>query len=322
VSQADIATSDTIIGSDHLNSGQPAPEQPSVPPRIRKAFASGFFARRGAWTFTIGLVIFTAILAAALAAPLLTPHEPSRNSITDRLRGPIWDEEHRGTREFPLGTDGLGRDLLTRILYGIRVSLALAGAGLVLSMAIGITIGLLSGLFGGTVDLILMRVVDVQLALPYIVLAMAIVSATRTSIPILILLLGLAGWVYFARVVRSGVLQEMQKDYVKAAQVLGASRWRTGLRYVFPNVLPSIAVIATLQFPGLIIFEATLSFLGLGIQPPTPSLGGMMLDGTQYIASAWWVITFPGVAVLITTLSLNLISEGLRELLDPRRQTV
>jgi len=149
-----------------------------------------------------------------------------------------------------------------------------------------------------------------------------VVSATRTSIPILILLLGVAGWVYFARVVRSSVLQEMQKDYVKAAQVLGASRWRVGMKYVFPNVLPAIAVIATLQLPALVLFEATLSFLGLGIQPPTPSLGGMMLDGAQYIAKAWWVITLPGLAVLLLTLSLNLISDGLRQLLDPRLQTV
>ena len=162
-----------------------------------------------------------------------------------------------------------------------------------------------------------MRVVDLQFAFPYIVLAMAIVAATKTSIPILIVLLGLAGWVYFARVVRGVVLQEMQRDYVRSAQVLGASRWRIGLRYVLPNVLPAIAIIATLQLPGLIIFEATLSFLGLGIQPPTPSLGGMMLDGTQYIASAWWVITLPGIAILLVTLSLNIMSDGLRQLLDP-----
>jgi peptide/nickel transport system permease protein len=278
--------------------------------------------RRGSGQLVVGLLIFTIIVAAALAAPLLTPHEPSRNNIVARLRPPFWDTANRGSTEYVLGTDGLGRDMLTRILYGIRVSLLLAGAGLVVSLALGVTAGLISGLFSGWIDLMLMRIVDLQLAFPYIVLAMAIVSAMQTSIPILILLLGLAGWVYFARVVRSSVLQEMQKDYVKAAQVLGASRWRIGLRYVFPNVLPAVAVIATLQFPALIIFEATLSFLGMGIQPPTPSLGGMMLDGVQYIASAWWVITLPGIAVLLTTLSLNLISDGLRQLLDPRMQMV
>lgn len=281
-----------------------------------------FMSRRGASTLTAGVILFLIILGAALAAPVLTDQEPNRNHLGDRLQGPFWDDTNEGSTEYLLGTDGLGRDLLTRILYGIRVSLRLAGFGLGISLVLGVTVGLISGLFGGWVDIALMRIVDLQLAFPYIVLAMAIVSATQTSDTILIVLLGLAGWVYFARVVRGTVLQEMQKDYVKAAHVLGAGRLRTGLRYVFPNVLPSIAVIATLQFPALIIFEATLSFLGLGIQPPTPSLGGMMLDGTQYIASAWWVITIPGIAVLLTTLSLNLISDGLRQLLDPRLQTV
>ncbi len=277
--------------------------------------------REGSRTFLIGLLLFSIMVGAAVAAPLVTDHDPSRNNITARLRPPFWDTENKGSTTFPLGTDGLGRDMLSRILYGLRVSLVLALAGLCLSMALGVSLGLVSGLFGGRIDALLMRLVDLQLAFPYIVLAMAIVAATKTSIPILIVLLGLAGWVYFARVVRGVVLQEMQRDYVRSAQVLGASRWRIGLRYVLPNVLPAIAIIATLQLPGLIIFEATLSFLGLGIQPPTPSLGGMMLDGTQYIASAWWVITLPGIAILLVTLSLNIMSDGLRQMLDPRLQT-
>ncbi len=283
---------------------------------------SSFLSRNGSVTFLVGFVLFALIASAAIAAPLITDHDPNRNNITSRLKPPFWDEENGGSTEFWLGTDGLGRDMWARMLYGMRVSLVLAVTGLALSMMLGITIGLMAGLFGGRIDAVLMRVVDLQLAFPYIVLAMAIVAATQTSIGILIILLGLAGWVYFARVVRGVVLQEMQKDYVKAAQVLGASRWRIGLRYVLPNVAPAIAIIATLQLPGLIIFEATLSFLGLGIQPPTPSLGGMMLDGSQYIASAWWVITLPGLAILLVTLSLNIMSDGLRQLLDPRLQTV
>ena len=296
----------------------PAAMNEAAPPQRR----SGFLQRQGATTLVAGVVLFAILFGAALAAPLLTSYKPSRNDITARLRPPSWKTERKGSAKHILGTDGLGRDMFTRMLYGIRVSLKLASLGLLVSLGLGVTAGLLSGLFGGWVDLALMRLVDLQLAFPYIVLAMAIVSATRTSVPILILLLGVAGWVYFARVVRGAVMQEMQKDYVKAAQVLGAGRWRVGLRYVFPNVLPSIAVIATLQLPALVLFEATLSFLGLGIQPPTPSLGGMMLDGTQYIARAWWVITLPGFAVLLLTLSLNLISDGLRQLLDPRLQTV
>ena len=310
----------TPLGADQVGIGVPGGPSPE-PVATRQVFGR-VRARRGGTTLIAGLLLFALVLVASLAAPLLTSYEPSRNDLRARMHGPVWDKAHQGSWDHPLGTDALGRDLFSRILYGIRISLALAGAGLVLSLSLGVTVGLVSGLFGGWFDLVLMRLVDLQLAFPYVVLAMAIVTATRTSIPVLILLLGLAGWVYFARVVRGSVLQEMQKDYVKAAQVLGASRWRIGLRYVFPNVLPAVAVIATLQLPALIIFEATLSFLGLGIQPPTPSLGGMMLDGVQYIASAWWVITLPGVAVLLTTLGLNLISDGLRQILDPRLQTV
>lgn len=297
---------------------------PLIPETRGQSWAAkwrAFLQREGSRTFLAGLLLFSVMVGAALAAPLITDHDPDRNNITARLRPPFWDTANKGTTEFPLGTDGLGRDMLSRILYGLRVSLVLAMAGLCISLALGVSLGLISGLFGGRVDAILMRIVDLQLAFPYIVLAMAIVAATKTSIPILIVLLGLAGWVYFARVVRGVVLQEMQRDYVSSAQVLGASRWRIGVRYVLPNVLPAIAIIATLQLPGLIIFEATLSFLGLGIQPPTPSLGGMMLDGTQYIASAWWVITLPGIAILLVTLSLNIMSDGLRQLLDPRLQT-
>lgn len=302
-----------------VNSGNPQADETTqhVSSRVH-----GFLDRNGSWALLIGFTLFALIVLAALAAPLLTDHDPSRNNITARLRPPFWNQEAGGSTEFILGTDGLGRDMFSRMLYGMRVSLLLSIAGLAISMTLGVSIGLISGLYGGRIDALMMRVVDLQLAFPYIVLAMAIVAATRTSIGILIILLGLAGWVYFARVVRGVVLQEMQKDYVRAAQVLGASRWRIGLRYVLPNVLPAIAIIATLQLPGLIIFEATLSFLGLGIQPPTPSLGGMMLDGTQYIASAWWVITLPGIAILLVTLGLNIMSDGLRQLLDPRLQTV
>ena len=197
------------------------PQDVESAPLLPESKASGvratlrsFLQREGSRTFLAGLLLFCLVAGAALAAPLITDHDPSRNNIAARLRPPFWDTANRGSTEYPLGTDGLGRDMLSRILYGLRVSLVLAVAGLCLSMALGVTLGLVSGLFGGRTDAILMRVVDLQLAFPYIVLAMAIVAATKTSIPILIVLLGLAGWVYFARVVRGVVLQEMQRDYV------------------------------------------------------------------------------------------------------------
>jgi peptide/nickel transport system permease protein len=269
--------------------------------------------RRNNLSLIAGTTIFCLVLLAVVVGPMVSPYDPLRNDLTARLKPPL-------TLGHPLGTDQMGRDMAVRLMVGGRISLAMSGAGVLLAMVFGVGIGLLAGFQGRWVDSVLMRLADVQLAFPFILLALTILTAVRSSIGMLILLLTLAAWVLFARTVRSSVLKEITREYVQGAIVLGASRTRIAFRYVLPNLLPTIAVIATLELAALIMFEATLSFLGVGIQPPTPSWGGIMLEGQTYMRSAWWVTTLPGVGLFITTIGLNLMSEGLRDILDPRLQ--
>jgi len=268
---------------------------------------------RNNWVFLFGVVLFVAVVFAASIGPSLVPYDPNRNDINVRLKPPL-------TPGHVLGTDALGRDLLARLIFGARISLLMCSVSVLLGMVIGVGIGLLAGFAGGWVDAVLMRLVDAQLAFPFIILALVIVTAIPPSVSTLILLLVLSAWVLFARTVRGSVLKEINREYVQGAVVLGASKLRIALKYVLPNLIPTIAVIASLELAALIMFEATLSFLGVGIQPPTPSWGGMMLEGQVYMRTAWWITTLPGVAIFIATLSLNLVSEGLRDILDPRLQ--
>lgn len=252
----------------------------------------------------IGLTVLAVMLLSALAAPLLAPSAPTAVDLTVVRLPP--------SAEHWFGTDAVGRDVLSRVLYGGRVSLLVAGLGMIGSLALGTIMGML-GAFGhrfvrGTVD----RVIDVQLAFPYVLLAIAITSAVRPSTPVLIVLMVLAAWAGAARVVRAIALQERAKDYVKAADVLGASQLRIAMLHVFPSVLPSLLVLAAMQMAAMIVFEATLSFLGMGVQPPTPSWGGIMLDGKSYITSSWWLTSLPGLAIVVTSLSLVLIGDGIQ----------
>jgi peptide/nickel transport system permease protein len=269
--------------------------------------------RRNNLSLISGAIIFGIVLLAVVVGPWVSPYDPLRNNLLARLEPPL-------SPGHLLGTDALGRDLAVRLMVGGRISLMMSGVGVVLAMVAGVAVGLLAGFQGKLVDSVLMRVADVQLAFPFILLALTILTAVRPSIPVLILLLMLAAWVLFARTVRGSVLKEINREYVQGAIVLGASRTRIALKYVLPNLLPTIAVIVTLELAALIMFEATLSFLGVGIQPPTPSWGGIMLEGQTYMRSAWWITTLPGVALFIATVGLNLMSEGLRDILDPRLQ--
>lgn len=252
----------------------------------------------------VGITLLTVLVLASAAAPLLTPFGPTAVDLMSVRLPPSVDHW--------FGTDAVGRDLLTRVLYGGRVSLLVAGAGMLGSLTLGTLMGML-GAFGHrwmrtAVD----RAIDIQLAFPYVLLAIAITSAVRPSIPVLIMLMVLAAWAGAARVVRSIALQEFGKDYVKAATVIGASPLRIALRHVFPSVLPSLVVLAAMQMAAMIVFEATLSFLGMGVQPPTPSWGGIMLDGKNYITSSWWLTSLPGLAIVVTSLSLVMIGDGLQ----------
>jgi peptide/nickel transport system permease protein len=268
---------------------------------------------RNSVSFVIGIILFGGMLLLAIAGPMLTNYSPTRGDIGARLLPPF-------TEGHLLGTDALGRDLATRLIYGARMSLYMGGMGVLIAMLVGVTVGLLAGFIGGWVDAILMRLVDIQLAFPFILLALTLVTAVAPTPTTLIVLLALGGWVLFARTVRGSVLKEINREYVHGAIVLGASQTRIALRYVLPNLIPTIAIIAALQLAALILFESTLSYLGVGIQPPTPSWGGIMLEGQTYMRSSWWITTLPGVALFLTTLGLNLVSEGLRNILDPRLQ--
>jgi peptide/nickel transport system permease protein len=252
----------------------------------------------------LGAALLAVMALSAVFAPVLRSAGPMAMDLASVRLPP--------SPQHWFGTDAIGRDVLARTLFGGRVSLLVAGAGMVGSLLVGSVIGMLGAFGGHYLRLIVDRAIDIQLAFPYVLLAIAITSAVRPSIPILILLMVLAAWAGAARVLRSIALQERGKDYVKAAAVIGASPFRIALVHVFPSVVPSLQVLAAMQMAAMIVFEATLSFLGMGVQPPTPSWGGIMLDGKNYMTSSWWLTIFPGLAIVLTSLSLVLIGDGLQ----------
>jgi len=259
----------------------------------------------------VGLVILVAVLG-----PLLAPHDPREQELAERLQPPVWVDE--GSWEHPLGTDDLGRDILSRMIYGLRISLLVGGLAVLLSGVIGVTLGLVSGYFDGWLDDLLMRICDMQLSIPLTLLAIAVIAVVGSSLPTLIAVLGLTQWVMYARVVRGEVLSIRQREFVEAARAVGAGDFRIIRTCILPNAFPTVLVTATLRMATVVMIEAGLSYLGLGIQPPNPSLGSMLSDGRQYLATAWWLGTFPGLAIVILVLGINLLGDGLRDLLDPR----
>ena len=272
--------------------------------------------RRLSFRAVFGLTVLLGMGAAALLAPQIAPWDPTRQMLVKRLRPPMW--EARGLRQHPLGTDHLGRDILSRILYGGRISLGVGLSAVTLSCLIGVTLGLLAGFHGGRTDALIMRVVDVFLAIPYILLAMGVVFALGASLVNVILVMAVTRWVQFARVVRADVLSIREREFVSGARARGNRSLRLLLRHVLPNALTPIIVVATLELAFMIIYESALSFLGLGVQPPTPTWGWMLSDGRNYIATAWWLATFPGLAIMLTVLAVNLLGDWLRDTLDPR----
>ena len=258
-----------------------------------------------------GSSLLVLVILSAIGAPWLAPSAPNAVDLMSVRLPP--------SAQHWFGTDPIGRDLLSRVLYGGQVSLLVAGAGMLGSLSFGSMMGMLGAFGSYWVRAVVDRAIDIQLAFPYVLLAIAITSAVKPSIPVLILLMVLAAWAGAARVVRAIALQERGKDYVKAALVIGASPLRIALFHVFPSVVPSLVVLAAMQMAAMIVFEATLSFLGMGVQPPTPSWGGIMLDGKNYMTSSWWLTTGPGLAIVITSLSLVLIGDGLQARSDLRR---
>jgi peptide/nickel transport system permease protein len=263
-----------------------------------------------------GLIMVLGVIFCAVFSPLISPHDPIAQDVEKRLIPPMWQEG--ADPQYLLGTDHLGRDIVSRLIYGARISIVVSVSAVALSSILGTLIGLFSGFYGGKVDSFFMRIADVQLAFPFILLAIAIIAVLGPDLQNIIITMGITGWVIYARVVRAEVLSLREKEFITSVKALGGSNGRIIFRHLFPNVVPPIIVIITLEMARMIIMEAALSFLGLGIQPPTPTWGGMLADGRVYLATSWWLATFPGLVIMVVVLGINLLGNWLRDMLDPR----
>ncbi len=284
-----------------------------TPPGPLAEFWSSFSANKGA---VLGLIIITLLVILALFAPYIAPHSPIEQFRDHLLQPPVWHET--GTWTFVLGTDDVGRDIFSRLLYGARVSLAVGFIVVCLAVTTGIIIGMLAGYFRGICDIIIMRATDTLMSLPSLLLAIAIVAAlspTLLNAMIIVTIVELPG---FIRLTRAAVIQEMSKDYVTASKIIGASHFRQMFINILPNCMAPLIVQASLGFSSAILIFAALGFLGFGAQPPTPEWGTMLADARAFIQRASWVVTLPGLCILITVLAFNLIGDGLRDALDPR----
>jgi len=267
-------------------------------------------------TAFLGAIIVLSFILVAIFAPFIAPHDPLKAGIVNRLRPPFWME--RGSITNLLGADEIGRDILSRIIYGARVSILVGLVTVAISGFLGTLLGSFAGYFRGRFDAILSRFADLLLSFPYLIFAIFLMSIIGPGFFNLIVILCFKSWVNFFRLSRGEMISEKTKEYVEAAQALGESDVKIIFKEILPNIIHSLLVLATLRVGFFIILEASLSFLGLGIQPPTPAWGSMINSGRAYMLSAWWVSTIPGIALLILVLSINLFGEGLRDILDPR----
>ena len=265
-----------------------------------------------------GLAILAVALVVAVFADAIAPHGYDDQDLAFALQPPVGIG---GTWSYALGTDPLGRDVLSRIVYGARTSLLLALSSVLVAAAVGVTLGLVSGWAGGRIDAAIMSVVEAQLSLPYLLFAIAFMALLGPSLANLVIVLVLRSWVVYAQLVRVSVLSMRSREFVTVAVALGASDARILFRHIAPNVLAPALVVSSFQLAELIIVESSLGFLGLGVQPPTPSWGSMLSQGREYIATAWWLVTFPGLAIIATVLGANLFGDALRDALDPRLRT-
>ena len=287
----------------------------------RAAIASSLAATaawRRLWRLKWGLgatAVLLAIIVSAVLAPWIAPRDPLAVNIRARLQPPAWMEG--GSTRHLLGTDQVGRDLLSRMIYGGRVSLAVSVAAVVVSATMGVLLGLTAGYFRGHIDWTIMTLVNVMLTFPFVLLALAVIAVLGPSLVNMIIVLGVAGWPIYARVVRAETLAIREREFVLAGRALGMSHVRIIFRQILPNLVSAIVVVATLQVAQVIIAESFLSFLGLGIQPPTPAWGNMLGEGRVYMLNSWWIAAFPGLAIFITTLVINLMGNALRDWLDP-----
>ena len=267
-----------------------------------------------------GAVILAITIFISIFAHFVSPFDPNMQFPSEARASPLSTLEGSG-RFVLLGTDQVGRDLLSRIMHASRVTLTVAFAAVLVSCLIGTTVGLLAGYFRGWFDIIAMRWVDIALAFPFELLALSVVAVTGPSLTVVIIVLGLRIWVVYARVVRGSVLSIREKDYINGARAAGASELRIITKYLLPNVVTPVIVVSTLYVGRMILIESSLSFLGIGVPPPTPTWGGILGDGRGYIDTSWWIAFFPGLAIMVTVLSVNLLGDWLRDYLDPKIET-
>jgi peptide/nickel transport system permease protein len=290
---------------------------PAAVPTPPASSTGKFLARfAGNWSLSIGTSVIAIVLVAAVFAPLIAPHDPYLQNVSNRLMNPVWYSD--GSWTHPLGTDNLGRDYLSRLIYGARVSLGIGFFAMVISGIVGAVLGISAGYFGGRVDAAVMYLVTVRMSLPLIILALATVAAVGASLTVIVLLLGLFLWDRFAIVLRAATQQVRSADYVTAARALGCSHLYIMAREILPNVFPHFIVVATLEVANAILLESALSFLGVGVQPPTPSWGMMISEGRQFMFFKGWIIAVPGVALFILILAVNMTGDGLRKFLLPQ----
>ncbi len=268
------------------------------------------------WSGTLGLVLMLIFILTAFFAPRLAPQDPLVQDLAQRLQPPVWMPG--GSAHYILGTDQLGRDILSRIIYGSRISLTVGVMSVVIGVVVGITTGLLAGYYKGAVDTLISRLVDVQLSVPLILLVLALMAVTGPGLSKVIIVLGLTSWVFYARVERGEALRVSNLPFIEAARSAGCGEIRILLRHILPNTLSPVMVIAALEIGRRIITEATLSFLGVGVPPPTPSWGRMISEGRDVLVVAWWVPTFPGIAITLTVIGASLLGDFLRDYFDPR----
>ncbi|GAA0371640.1 ABC transporter permease [Bacillus horti] len=279
-----------------------------------KSRLAGFFSQLvRSPTGLLGFTIIICVLILGIAGKSIAPFPPNEANFINKLSPPLTDGHI-------LGTDQLGRDILSRIIHGTRVSLMIGLVTVVFAGLIGTVIGILAGYFRGWVDIILMRIVDVQLSFPFILLVLVINAVIGSGLQNIIFSLVIVGWVIYARMVRSEVLALREKEFILACVATGVPRWQIIIKHIVPNLFTPIIVLSSLQIATFIIAEASVSFLGFGVQPPEPAWGNMLSEGKDYIFSAWWLITFPGIAIVLTALGVNLFGDWLRDVLDPELQ--
>ncbi len=292
----------------------PAVAAPSgAPPHPVREFWSYFSANRGA---VAGLVVIVLVLLCALFAPLIAPHNPDLTNNTVFLKPPFWQEG--GSLSYPLGTDAIGRDILSRLIFGARLSLVIGIAVVALAIVVGVVLGLIAGYFKGVADIVIMRFMDILMTMPSLLLAIVIVAILGPGLMNAMLAVAIVVLPHYVRITRAAVISEASKDYVVAAKVSGAQTVRLMFSEILPNCAAPLIVQATLGVSTAILDAAALGFLGLGAQPPTPEWGTMLADAREFVLRAWWVVTFPGLAILITVLAFNLLGDGLRDALDPK----